>query len=221
MRRYDSHGRLQETINRFTNEMGYAYPPVGILFEEQQLERIESPAFSIGVNVPRIDLPYMTISGIYGPIGVWNGLYDIATEKEIEFYIAHEFSHLSENHFLTSFPIELIKRIIPDKEREMIDTVRYLVDSYFRLYNLFYTGERRGLDIEAEIVKQKELEADKKAVELIGGDGETAISALSKLVSYNIDATSHYIVLEIGKTSQKIPALTIRDRIEQIERLYQ
>ena len=196
---------LQETIDRFTNKGRYAGLPKGIIFGDQQFESIRSPAFSIGVNLPPID--FMPINGIYGLIGVWDGFYDIATEKEIEFCIAHEFSHLSENHSIISIPVEIIKKIIPDEYRWMIDIVRYSVVAPM------------GLDIEAEIVKQKELDADKKAVELIGGDKKTAISALLKLVDYNIDATSHHIVLKVGRTSQEITALTIRERIEHIKHL--
>ena len=213
---------LRETISRFANKSGYVLPPAGMIFGDQQFESIGSPAFSIGVNLPPIDLhgtpidgicgliglpPIGIINGIVGLIGVWNGLYDIATEKEIEFYIAHEFSHLSENHSLISVPIELIKEVIPNEYREIINSVRYSV------------VVPMGLDIEAEIVKQKELDADKKAVELIGGDKKTAISAILKLANYNIDATSHYIVIEMGKTSHKITALTIWERIEHINRL--
>lgn len=183
---------LQNLINDVMVQAGYPNHWIfGIVTDES---KIPSPAFSIGL-------------GTFGLIGASSNLISIMTHEELKFVVAHEVGHILHSHVLFNLAPSILKEIIGDRDFED-------VKKFFALFEIFLmlTGKEGFV---RKITKDKELDADRFAI-LLMRDKESAKSALLKLVNNDMDQVSH--MCKIGDV--QLPALTIRERIESIDRIF-
>jgi hypothetical protein len=126
-----------------------------------------------------------------------------APEEWIRFTIAHELGHIYLNHFPISVITNILWKLIPPEFRNLWIIIKEFI------YYLNWPLQKRFL--EEEIIAQKELKADEWAV-MVLGEKWSALSFLNWVKKQGI-TISH--LSPFGK----LPALTIDERIKNIERL--
>ena len=151
-----------------------------------------------------------------GRIEISNELIENLTIDELKFVIAHEATHIIENHLI--FNAEKIYYFI----KTILDEIskNYPVALFFKLLldvkeirDVFRHNLLGELPLRAEITKEQEIQADIAAIK-VTGNKEAAISCLKKLVGGDLNAPSHFWEgLDV-----KVPVMTMRERIEEINR---
>jgi hypothetical protein len=158
---------------------------------------IDTIALSLGVT---LRMPMFIIP--MGVILIHEG-FKQAPEEWIRFTIAHELGHIYLNHFLINVIVIELWKLIPTELRDLWIIIKEFI------YHLNWPFHKRFL--EEEIIAQKELEADKWAV-MVLGEKSSALSFLNWVKKQGI-TISHFSLFG------KLPALTIDERIKNIERL--
>jgi Zn-dependent protease with chaperone function len=158
---------------------------------------IDTIALSLGVTLrtPTFIIPM-------GVILIHEG-FKQAPEEWIRFTIAHELGHIYLNHFPINVIVIELWKLIPPELRNLWIIIKEFI------YYLNWPLQKRFL--EEEIIAQKELKADEWAV-MVLGEKWSALSFLNWVKKQGI-TISH--LSPFGK----LPALTIDERIKNIERL--
>jgi len=129
------------------------------------------------------------------------------SDSEIWFILAHECSHIYNNHIINTLFWHLLEKYLKGEKNE-----NYLVIELAK--TLLALMSKSGLPPNAETLREQEYEADKIAVLSITHDLESAVSCLTKLVEDDLDKPSHIWEL-FGKV---VPAMTMRQRIEMLRK---
>ncbi len=147
-----------------------------------------------------------TVAGI---IEVNDGYLDKRkfTDSEIRFVLAHECSHIYNNHIIATTFWFLLEKYLKGEQNE-----NYFVIEAAKA--LLAIRSKSGLPPNAETLREQEYEEDKIAVLSFTHDLDSAISCLTKLVDGNLDLLSHLWEL-FGEVK---PAMTMRERIEVLRR---
>lgn len=129
------------------------------------------------------------------------------TDSEIYFILAHECSHIYNNHVISTLFWNLLEKYLKGEKNENYFIIE-LVKAALALQS------KNRLPPNAETLRDQEYEADKIAVLTITHDLDSAISCLTKLVDGNLDLSSH--IWELFDKAR--PAITMRERIEVLRR---
>jgi len=129
------------------------------------------------------------------------------TDSAIRFILAHECSHIYNNHIISTIFWNLLEKYLKGEKNE-----NYLIIEFVKA--VLALKSKSGLPPNAETLRDQEYEADKIAVLSVTHDLESAISCLTKLVEGDLDQPSHIWEL-FGKVK---PAMTMRERIEVLRR---
>ncbi|MBI4393742.1 MAG: M48 family metalloprotease [Euryarchaeota archaeon] len=153
----------------------------------------------------------MLIDGIpSGIIRVNSVLPDVLTDRELEFVLGHEVSHIHRNH-LASRKLFSAIRSWAEARAKQDSRFDWLLAGYdmFQTYKVF----RGELPPVPRITSEQELEADRDGILLAAGDVNAAKSALLKLVGGNADAPSHTWSIR----GVPLSTMTIRERLAHLD----
>lgn len=126
------------------------------------------------------------------------------TDQEIQFILAHECSHIFNNHIVSKLFWNLLEKILKGEQNENYQLIEIL-KAFLALVSPSH------LPPNAENLRNQEYEADHLAVS-ITGDLSSAISCLSKLVGNDMNAPSHTWEL-FGSV---VPAMTMGQRLDAL-----
>lgn len=124
------------------------------------------------------------------------------TDPETQFILAHECSHIFNNHVISKLFWNVLENTLKREQKENHQIIELLKVAFVLL-------SKSHLPPNAETLRNQEYEADRMAVS-ITRDIESAISCLSKLVGNNMNAPSHTWEL----FDSIFPAMTMGQRIE-------
>lgn len=167
-------------------------------------------AFSFGGVIPPIGNIVKPPGAPVGIIGIDEDFMSYFNINEINFIIAHEYSHIKMNHV----PLTAAGTWGADLFRDYIDTIENdLVRAIVKI-----GFECLSAKVAVEFTKTFELEADSNAV-LLTRDKNSALSTLNKTVvnfaGNNPKNPSHYV----KKGGLFIPVVTYEERIDAINRM--
>lgn len=149
-----------------------------------------------------------------GLIFISDRLYHSLNKEEMEFVVAHEIGHIMLNHLVISSLLAFTKEIFITTLMNWLSLTRKEAENIVGVIKLISAVISRQTTIEERITAQKELDADKYAVQLQGRK-EPALSCLRKFLAESSLGISH--ITENGLF--KFPALTFKERIRAIESL--
>jgi Zn-dependent protease with chaperone function len=168
-----------------------------------------TPAFAYGGTVPAQIAGYRIADKplAVGLIGIEQSLEDILSSEEMEFVLAHEFSHILMNHspyeYLGGYGSRLVKNRIARIESRALKTIVSLA------WNSLVTRVR------TRFTKESELAADAHAAQLIGNN-YIARSTIEKLVQQFADGNAnlpcHYEV----RNGRLVTVLTYSERLDAL-----
>ena len=168
-----------------------------------------APAFGIGGTLPT-QIAGFTVSkrpSALGLIGVEQSLENILQQQEMEFVLAHEYSHILMNHspylYLGSYLSKQVRdRIARIQSKVLRMTVGMVWDSL-------------ATRVTASFTKDSELVADAHASQLVGSSSiaRNAIETLVRVYAGgNPDLPSHFEV----KNGQIVTILTYQERLDAL-----
>jgi len=123
------------------------------------------------------------------------------TDSEISFILAHECTHIFNNHVITTAFWNVLEQAVKGENNEHYELVEFLKLA-------LALSSKSKLPPNAETLRNQEYEADRIGVN-ITGDLASAISCLSKLASNDMNAPSHTWEL----FGEAVPAMTMGERI--------
>lgn len=153
----------------------------------------------------------MALNIPFGKIVISRALHDLLTPDELAFVLAHEVAHIYRDHVIVTASYHLTRSVL-DSVASDDKVVRGLLLAW-DLLKLAAVG-RGTLPPAANTLRANELEADAWALFLTKNKA-AAKGCLLRLAGDNLDAPSH--TWEVFK--QQMPALSVRDRLKNIDRL--
>lgn len=187
------------------------------------LRKISTSGFIIVSEFNKDELPFcdLACSAGLGGLGIVFINKNILTNPDIpeelkDFILAHEIAHIVRSHilsrifikFLTESFIQALKKSIKSLEeaRDVIDVFFNLISTVF----LFGVSLKLIVEIDPQIVKQEELEADSIAIKLTGCKGALLFAKTLEWLRMQGYSVSHESLLGF-------PALMIDERIRFIQ----
>jgi len=185
------------------------------------LERAGVNGYIIVSRFNRKDLPKCTLAcsvglGVIGIVLMDNELLDSPSYSEElkEFILAHEIAHIIRGHILSKIFIKFLMEFSMQALKDSIESSGKAKDVLARLFDLIMIVFLRATfkfvtEVDQQIVKREELEADEIAIKLAGCHGAVMFAKILeqlKAQGYNI---SHESILGF-------PALTLEERIRHI-----
>jgi Zn-dependent protease with chaperone function len=185
------------------------------------LKKMNANGYIIVSGFGQKDLPYcgpacsIGIGGL-GIVFVEKSILesDVVHEKLKEFIIAHEVVHIARSHIVVYVFTRILCKVgleaIKENLEEALESKKiedFLLNLFILVLSMSFTA--RLVEIDAEVVKGQELEADNIAVKLAGCEGALLFANwLRELqrMGYNV---SHEAVLGF-------PALTIEERVSNL-----
>lgn len=148
----------------------------------------------------------------WGEIVMGRALMRMLKPDEIDFVLAHEVIHITENHVAHRLPFAAVRglyEVIAIEE----PGVKLLLAG-FDLWKVVQQAQGNTPPAEA-LTKEQELQADAGAVRLTGKKGP-AVSALTKLVGGDMQAHSHtWEALTV-----EMPIMTMGDRLRELHKTF-
>ena len=169
------------------------------------------PAFTIGGVIPswlECILPREYVNRPIGVIAIRSDLQQSFTAAERKFIVAHEYSHILNNHW----PMAQLGPIMRDIAEGFIEGMEDLKQRAALLAILQWV---RGL-LGAAFTRQSEIDADAHALRLVSGNpvAERTIRKLaSKFADEGLDAPTHYALVN----GAYVGVLTYRDRLDHLQ----
>lgn len=195
-------GEMQNEVNNFFKMLGVDHVSVDVCDDKNTRARAS------GVWINRILLPRILglhINVAFGRVFVNLDYFnETLLREEQRFVLAHEVSHIYYNHVAASLPLKLFNAFLKTLAAEWaiaVDGLKLL---------LYARGIPPPI---SNLTKEQELGADIQAICLTMNE-TAAKSCLTKLVNDNLDKRSH----SWEALGLKIPVMTMRERIEEIER---
>jgi len=171
----------------------------------------DTPAFGFGGTVPASIGRFKIANGpvAIGIVGIEQSLEDTLSSDELEFVIAHEYSHISMNHspymYLGGYLSRIVKARIAKIETKVLRILATLAwDTYAGRVSRGFT-------------KESEIAADAHAAQLMGSSA-IARRTIEKLVEQfaggNANLPCHYEV----RGGRVVAILTYRERLDALSR---
>ena len=190
-------------MQNLSNQYLYSMDANTVLIYVRPTRKTVAAAVGVKINERILGLEPPAVGGI---IYVNDKLLNKGfTDSEISFILAHECTHIFNNHVITTAFWNVLEQAIKGENNEHYELVEFLKLA------LALTSKSK-LPPNAETLRNQEYEADRIGVN-ITGDLASAISCLSKLASNDMNAPSHTWEL-FGKA---VPAMTMGERIVTLQ----
>lgn len=194
-------GEMQNEVNRFFKLLGVNTVQVEVRDENSTCAK--ALGFHLDLTLPLLN---RYINWAWGTVYInVNLVNSILSNEEQKFILAHEVAHIRLNHVSSKLTHEVFNTAL----KQLAPIASITLDVLKLLSHL------RGIPPPiSALTKRQELDADVQAI-LLTGNKTAAINCLSKLVKGNLDAYSH----EWEALGMKMPAMTVRERIAEIQRI--
>ena len=200
-------------LNEMNALANYSLTSLGVEYNFVYIEPVDNEiipvAGALGVCIDNNWLINKKMS--FGKILVNLSVMSQLNSSERLFIISHECAHIFHNHLIATMLVNIPSLSL--KILDLISTNPYNKVLLSSLKSMMSIMNRFNVKNNIDSIKNQELEADMTALE-ITQDFSAAKSCLLKLCNNDPNSLSHYFEFESENESEKIPVMTVNQRIQ-------